>query len=230
MAASLRRLNEAANNTTNITRVIPGKSLTMIRVGGQEVPLYVGKKCRVCQSPYRFDIEKKLLAGVGQKTIAEQLPEENNYGDERITPKHISNHIHAQPSHCLPRVAALQLLVDARQQQLGRNAEDAVGFLADYYIAGNMMIQTYFERLMNGHELPSGGEVVSLIKLFADMDRETKGGLDTAAYNQLFMTMLDAVRELAPGAYERIVHRVTSNPIAQALEARARSIEATSSV
>lgn len=229
MARSFRQMSDMAAQSSNSTRVIPGKSIMTVRVGGQNVPIYIGKRCTVCQSPFRFEIEKLLLAGMGPATIADQLPEDNgNVGDARINRKHISNHVHASPSHCLPKVAALQMVVTSRQQQLGRNIEDAVGFLADYQVVGQMMLQNFFEQMMNGQAYVSETAAIQLIKMQADMDRQLAGGVDTAAYNDLFMVMLDAVRELAPGAYEQIVHRVVTNPIAASLEAKQKSIETTS--
>ena len=57
----------------------------------------------------------------------------------------------------------------------------------------------------------------SVMKMFADAEKEGRQAIDTTVYNQVLGVMIEVVRSVVPDHFEEIMHRVGNNPVVAAI-------------
>ena len=190
-------------------------------VANKQYRLKSSSRCTVCNSPHRTEIESFLLDARPLEWIARYI---NAYGvmvggPEEISSKAIGRHIDA--GHIPLRQAVVQGIIRQRSEEIGRNVEDGVESVLDHIVLGKTMMATYFRALTNEETLPTGGDIVQVMKFLAQIEAEAGGSVDAEVYAQVLQVMIHTIEEVVgEEAYRAIMIRTQNNPIVRAASAR----------
>ena len=211
-----------------ISSVTPrGLSIVNTPEGFRQVDIVVSHKCRVCRSPHRALIDQQLLYSRGYKAILRMLPPEALEGDEPITTASIKNHCNS--GHTTVRVRAANLAAEERAKEIGLSLEDTDATIVDFMTLGRAMMDRYYQHLQDGEVVPSGSEVVQVMRMFSALEAMGGGSVDSLAYLQALQVVLDAIRSVVPDRFDEIMARVRTSPVMQGIIAkRQEAIEAAS--
>lgn len=176
------------------------------------------QKCSVCNNKYIIQISELLTLGRGYKMILGALPDEVSDPESRwyLTTDMLRHHVRS--NHLPLRDVALQSIITDRMEALGRSIEEHNGIVTDHVVLGRLMMDRYFGHLArNPNWVPETAAVVTVMKMFADAEKEGRQSIDTAVYNQVLAVMVEVIRSVVPNQFEEIMHRVGNNPIVQAV-------------
>lgn len=212
---STRGSTARAGDSARVTRTI-GTYGTAGRNTSNIVGNY-SQKCSVCNSKYLQEIHELLLLGRGYKMILEAIPELND-PDSRwhLTPTMLRHHVRS--NHLPLREIAIQTIYSERMEALGKAIEDHTGIVTDQVVLGRLIMDRYLTHLVkNPNWVPETAAVVSVMKMFADAEKEGRQSIDTTVYNQVLGVLIEVVRSVVPDHFDEIMHRVGNNPVVLAI-------------
>lgn len=197
-----------------MTVVSTGRSVITYKIGGREYPLVTNRQCKVCMSPYRFDIEEHIVLGRVYKKIIEGLPEGHG-----LTTANVKNHYYN--GHLPMAVSATREIVERRAEQVGKRIEDATESLIDGLTLAETVVQKTFERIASGEIEPDLLDGMRAAKLLAQMGTYDQGGVDQHAIVEAFIIYHEAAQEhMTPEEFEAFGDALNSNPVLAALASR----------
>jgi hypothetical protein len=193
----------------------PSNSAVTYRVGGREYPLKTNRQCKVCMSPFRFDIEEALIGGRTYRKIVEALPE----GEHELVPENVKNHY--LNGHLPTAQSAHRQIIEARASRVGKAVDDSVEQLVDGVTLAQVVVQKSFEAIAEGRMAPDMKDALSAAKFLADLGEYDEGGTDMLAVSEAFMAYHDTAAELmTPEMFEAFGRMLASNPVLKALAAK----------
>lgn len=205
---------------------VPGASATvtrsavMYRLGGRTYPMRSEPKCKVCQSPYRVEIERSLIRSYGPTAVHRSLPVK---AQEQISVKNISDHAkaHLPVDHTI-RQAAIQ----ARAQELGTDFESAEGALVDHIVFARLGLQQVYERMADGEIKPSVQDGIAFAQMLLKVEEAAGGGLDEEMMARGFMVYMRAMRQVCtPAQIQQMSEIIQQDPIMKALLSMSERVE-----
>lgn len=192
-------------------------SLVTYRVGGREYPMKHAPGCKVCQSPYRFEIEEGLVTGRAYKKILDSLHEDEQSDD--LTVRNIRDHYYN--GHLPLEQAGIRTIVETRAAELGKSIETEVDSLIDGITLARTVVQKTFEALADNTiqvELKDG---LAAAKFLAEMGDYDEGGADMMAVTEAFMTYHEVAEEfMEPEQFAAFGKALATNPVLKALAAK----------
>lgn len=191
-----------------------GSSIITYRVGGREYPMKTVRQCKVCRSPYRFDIEQAIVSGRTYRKIIEHLPE-----DHELTAENVKNHY--LNGHLPMEVSVTREIVERRAQQVGKRIEDSAESLIDGMTLAQTVVQKTFEAIARGDQQPDIREGLAAAKLLAMLGEYDNGGMDVSAITEAFMVYHEHAQEfMSPEQFEKFGKALSNNPVLRALASR----------
>lgn len=195
--------------------VVGHNTSAVVRVGGRNYrPQKSVRNCRVCQSPYRFDVDEELTAGRVYRKIVEGLPEDANLSRDNIQRHFLNGHLSIES-------AVTRQIVETRAAELGKRIEDEVGSVIDGITLARTVVEKTFARIAAGEIEPDVREGLAAVKLLADYGEYDEGGTDMAAMTEAFMIYHDnAQAYMTPEQFEAFGQALERNPVLAALVAK----------
>lgn len=192
---------------------LPGSVITY-RVGGREYPLKTVRNCRVCMSPYRFDIEDSLIQGRTYRKIIESLPEGHDLSTRNVEDHYRREHLPLEQS-------VTRQIVESRAQQVGKSIEQAAESLVDGISLAQVVVQKTFEAIANGEIAPDVKDGMAAAKFLADLGEYDEGGTDMLAVSEAFMVYHEQAQQVMdPEQFRQFGQLLSSNPVLKALAAK----------
>lgn len=211
--------------STTVTR-----SAVMYRLGGRTYPMHSNPQCKVCQSPYRMEIERAFIRSYGPTTIHRSLPPDVQ---EKILVRNISDHCsrHLPVDHTIR-----QAVIEARARELGTDVESATGALADHIVFAKVGLQRVYERIVEGEVVPDVKDGIAFAQLLLRVEEQAGQGVDEEIMARGFMSYLKAMREVCtPEQIQQMSVLIREDPTMNALlnmseRAGSREIEVSATV
>lgn len=193
-------------------------SLVMVRVGGHDLPQRSEARCHTCQHPNRLEIETLLVQGYAYRKVAEQVSEASG---KPISWWSIRDHYKAE--HLPLNTAALRRLSENRTRELGAALDEAADQIVDHVVVAKAILQVGYQRLASGEAVPDVKETLAAAKLVKEIEEAAAGALDTQAWSDAFVQFFETARSvMSPEQYAEFGHRLATNPVLQAIEAKSQ--------
>lgn len=190
------------------------RSIITYRIGGREYPLKSVRNCKVCMSPYRFDIEEAIVAGRVYKKIVDSLPDGHDLTVENVK-KHYYN------DHMPLSVSATREIVERRAQQVGKRIEDSIESLIDGKTLLDTVVQKTFEAVAAGEIKPELADGIRAARILAALGEFDQSGLDQHAIIEAFMVYQEQAQSvMTPEQFEEFGNLLEESPVLKALAAR----------
>lgn len=199
---------------TGVSVVGAGQSVVTYRIGGREYPMKSQRNCRVCMSPYRFEVEKDLVAGRVYRRIVEGLPEDAELSVHSVQ-RHFLN------GHMPTEVSATRAIVENRAAELGKIIEDEVDSVIDGVTLARTVVEKTFQRIANGEIEPGVRDGLRAFKMLADYGEYDEGGADMMAITEAFMVYHENAQAfMTPEQFEAFGQALESSPVLKSLAAK----------
>lgn len=200
-----------------MTEVLPAISVhratPVYRMGGTMVPVISDPRCKVCNGPYRFDVDEYILVGTAFKKINDRLPEGVEYTTYCLR-GHWKNHMSLEQSEAVG-------IVHRRAQRVGKRIEDAEESLVDGISLLETVVQRTFEKIAKGQIEPTLRDGLAAAQVLAQLGEYDDSELDQQAYVEAFSVYQDEARRImGEDAFEAFGEALASNPVLAALTAR----------
>lgn len=193
----------------------PG-SLVMYRIAGRDYPMKVSNKCKVCNSPYRMQVEEEMVAGRGPSFILRGLPSDHN-----LTIHNIRRHFDG--GHLPSDVAVVRELIEARAKERGDAIESGQATLVDGVSFMRTVMTRAFERIAKG-ELKIGVEHGLAAAQALEALGYSDGDFDQQNYTEAVIRYFDiAQRRTSPEVFAAIMDDIKHDPVLKALAAKERA-------
>lgn len=191
-------------------------SAMMYEVGGKSYPMRVCVQCKVCNSPYRVQIEDALIAGYGYAAIARSLPE-----DARINARNIN--VHRRQGHLPLNLAVRTELIAERVREAGERIEEAAVSVVDQVLLARTVVQRTFERIAAGEIEPDISDGLAAAKLLVQVGQYDGSDIDREGMVQIIAAYMEAVSaEVDPLSLARIGARLRGHPVLEKMAERAQ--------
>lgn len=196
----------------------PSQSVVMYQLGGRLYPMRSEPRCNTCQSPYRLEIEKKILRGYGYTAVANSLPEDAGLSMSSIR-SHVRNG-HLPLDETVKRAA-----VEARALELGLDLEAHEQSLVDHIAFAKVGVQKAFERVINGDEDVTVSDGIALANLLVKVEQTAQGGVDSELMAQVFHAYMRAFVAVVTDErmQQQFARRLSQDPVMVALYERWQS-------
>lgn len=197
-----------------ITGRATGTALVMRRVGGTLVPEHTDPRCRVCNSPLRYEAEEHIVAGVSFKRINDRMPEGTPPFSDRSLRRHHKLHMSLEQSE-------MRGIVERRSERIGRRIEDAEEALVDGITLLEVAVQKGFEAIATGEAKVTIREAISAVKILADLGEYDQAEMDQQAYVEAFtIYQEEALKRLGPEEFQAFGESLERHPVLRALVSR----------
>jgi hypothetical protein len=195
--------------------------MVMVQVAGRAYPLRTEGTCGVCQSPYRFEIERALVLGESYGDIVESMASRNPLPPGRTTLKNHVNNMHMP----LPQTTQRRL-IEKRAADLGKDIEEGTENLLNYTSVNETIIKKGFERLQDGDIKPSMGDLLKALALQAQIETsQPSGSLDTEAWQAALMEYFNiARRTMPPELWAEFTRELARSPLLKALNSQQQAV------
>lgn len=191
-----------------------GRSIITYRIGGREYPLKTNRQCKVCMSPYRFDIEEAIVAGRVYKKIVDSLPEGHG-----LTIKNVQSHYYND--HMPLAVSTTREIVERRAQQVGKRIEDSIESLIDGMTLLDTVVQKTFEAVAAGEIKPELTDGIRAARILAALGEFDQSGLDQHAIVEAFTVYQEQAQSvMSPEQFAEFGRLLENSPVLRALAAR----------
>lgn len=189
-------------------------SVITYRVGGREYPMRVNRQCKVCTSPYRFEIERELVSGRTYRRIVESIPDDAELSAYNVKCHYLNGHLPLEQ-------AAARQIVENRAKQVGKHIEDGVEALVDGVALAEVVVQKTFEAIAKGELQVEVKDGMAAAKFLADLGQYDEGGADMAAITDAFIVYHEHAQEyMDPDQFEAFGRALNSNPVLKSLAAK----------
>lgn len=197
---------------------VPSQSVVMYQLGGRLYPMRSEPRCNTCQSPYRLEVEKKILRGYGYTAVANSLPDDAGLSVSSIR-THVRNG-HLPLDETVKRAA-----VEARAVELGLDLEGHEQSLVDHITFAKVGVQKAFERVMNGDEEITVSDGIALANLLLKVDQNIQGGVDSQLITEVFHAYMRAFMMVVTDErmQQQFARRLSSDPVMVSLYNRWQS-------
>jgi hypothetical protein len=197
------------------------QSMVMVQVGGRAYPLRSEPTCGVCQSPYRFEIERALVLGESYGAILESMADR-----QPVPPSRAVLIAHVKNMHMPLPQATQRKLIEKRAADLGKDIEEATESLLDYASVNETIIKKGFERLQDGDIRPSMGDLLKALTLQAQIEAATPSGhLDTEAWQAALMEYFKIARRMMPPElWAQFTGELARSPILKAINGQQQTV------
>lgn len=187
------------------------------RFGGREYPMKTVPRCRVCMSPYRFEIEEAIVQGRTYRKIAELTNDLDE--DQVLTARHVSEHYYN--GHMPLELSDTRQIIEARAERVGKRVEDSLESLVDGVTLLETVVQKTFEKIASGEAQPKVRDGLAAVKMLSDLGAFDGGAVDQQAYVEAFMVYQEeAEKIMGPEAFRAFGEALDRNPTLRALAAR----------
>jgi len=199
------------------------RSAVSYRLGGRTYPLRSEPKCKVCQSPYRLEIERSLIKSYGPTAVYRSLPPQ---AQSDLTVRNISDHARL---HLPVDQTIRQAAMEARARELGTTFEDAEGALVDHIVFAKVGLQRVYERMASGEIEPSVTDGIAFAQMLLKIDEKAGEGIDQEMMARGFMVYVRAMQQVCtPDQIQQMSAIIQSDPLMKSLLSmgqRAETIE-----
>lgn len=158
--------------------------------GPKPPPQVVDKRCQVCTSQYRKDMERLIVLSLSYSEIARYFEALG----ETITRKSLSNH-HAK--HMWVETAAIRSLIEDRAREALKDVEEHKGFLLEKRGLLEVMLQQGYHSIMSGNTQVEPKDLLAVVEKLERME----AAQEAVAVDELlkdFNDFADAVKALVP--------------------------------
>jgi len=190
-----------------------------VSLGGRKYAFTSHKKCKVCNCDLRFEIDEKLLLGRSYRSILRSLPEDyQEDGSSVITIDNLKNHA---KNHLPSDVAVSRAIIEQHAEDVGRAIDSAEGTLVDAYSVANEVMRLGFERIVMGEIKVGLDHTLVAAKMVSDMEDKAGQGVDTAAFGQMVVLLLQHVRNImSQEQFQLLSSSFKNDPLFASLEAQ----------
>src|ERR1035437_6549017 len=149
-------------------------------------PVITEPRCHVCQSDFRFWIERMLVKGLSYSSIARSLPEESV--DRKSISHHFSEHMRLED-------ASVRAQLEEEADLLQQNYEEGVRGAFTQRGALDVLIRKAFDDAMNNVTTVEPRDMIQMIKAYNEMDTNTGTTAREEAMTaiRIFMTAIQNV-------------------------------------
>ena len=191
------------------------------RLGGRTYPMKTAPQCKVCQSPERIDIERKLLHGYGPTAIWGGLSEQSQ---EQIKIRNIGDHSRA---HLPVDHIVRQAIIEARVRDLGGDMESATGTLVDQISFAKVGLQKVYERMVDGEIQPDVADGIAMAKFLHQVEVEAGGQeFDGEMMARGFMAYMRAMQQVcSPEQIRQMGQIIAADPIMSSMLRQGQTVE-----
>jgi hypothetical protein len=163
-------------------------------------PIVEDKRCLVCKSQYRKDMERLLVVGLSYSEIARYF---EALGEE-ITRKSLSNH---REKHMWVETAAIRGLIEEKARAAMLDVEEHKGFLTTKHGVLETLLQQGYRDILSGITKVEAKDMLAIIEKLQQMEREEK----SVAVDEMiaeFNAFADAVKAVcSPEQWKEIYRR-----------------------
>jgi hypothetical protein len=190
------------------------RSVITYRTGGRDYPLKTVRNCKVCKSPYRFDIEEHIIGGRTYKRIIDSLPEDHEVSADSVKRHYLNGHMPLEQS-------VHRQMVERRASQIGKSIDDAADSLIDGITLLESVVQRTFDRLASGEVKPELRDGVQAASLLAQLGEYDQQGVDQQAIVEAFIVYhQNAERFMTSDQFQKFGEALDKSPVLAALARR----------
>lgn len=190
-----------------------GQAVMMTRTGGRDYEAKIVANCRLCNSPYRTEVENALLKSYSYVSIERALPE-----DAKISWKNIRNHY--KNGHMPIEESMKRALIESDAQDRGLDVEAYEQALANHVTLAKLGVQKTMDRMMSGEIKPDISDGIAFARLLAQVESQagTDTGFDVTTLTAGFAVYMEAMSQVCTREQmDEIVGRINSNPVMASL-------------
>lgn len=162
------------------------------------VPTVIEKRCHVCTSQYRKDMEELIVKGLSYSEIARYFEAMG----ESVTRKNLSNH---HERHMWVEKAAYRKIIEQRAREAMIDVDEAQGFIMTKRALLEMMVHKGWERFLTGEAEIGAKELIAIIDKMERMEAEEKSVAVDEMMSE-FQAFADAVKLSVPEAMWKEIH------------------------
>ena len=163
---------------------------------------HIEPRCKVCQSPFRREIDACLAMGWSQAMVVSHFNRANGF--EFLTRSNVSRH---RSRHLTSRDAAVRKIIETRATQLRMDTEAIEGFILTRQATLDMIIQQGLESLRAGLSTSEPKDILAAVQMLEKMEQD----INSMAAEEMtiqYKAFADAVQEVVPAEYhEKIFER-----------------------
>lgn len=209
-------MSEDGGTTSSAVSVLgAGVSMVTYKVGGREYPMKTNRSCKVCMSPYRFEIEEAIVAGRAYQKIVDHLPDGHELNKRNVKDHFLNRHMPLE-------VSSTRAIIEQRAAAVGKSIEDSAEELVDGVSLAKVVVMKTFEAIADGTAIPGVRDGLRAMKLLSDLGEYDGGGdMDMVAMTEAFMIYHETAQAtMDVDQFERFQTMLENNPALKALEAR----------
>jgi hypothetical protein len=198
------------------------QSMVMVRIGGHDYPLRTVATCQVCQSPYRFEVERALVHGSGYTAVHTAFT-----GRTPEPPPVDAMIAHVSRGHLPLPLATSRIMLEQRARALGKDIEEGLENLVDHAVVNEEIIRKGYQRLQDGDIEPSMGDLLKAMEFQAKLDAATPSGdLTTEAWQEALMEYFEIARRMMPPEmWARFGQELAQSPILKAIASQQAAVQ-----
>lgn len=156
-------------------------------------------RCKICQCPFRREIDMALVTGWSQAGIVRHF--NVALGDDYLNRSNLSRH---KERHLSSRDAGVRNIVEERARAFGVDVENAQGFIMTRQATLDLIIQQGLEAMRAGITSSQPRDILEAVQILEKMEKEFQDVAMDEMMNQ-YKAFADAVQELVPeDLWERI--------------------------
>lgn len=184
----------------------------MYEVGGRLYPMQSHPTCNTCNSFYRPEIDRGLVAGRGYAAILRTLPEDHGISLQSIS-NHCKTHLPSDP-------AIRRAMLEARAESLGRSLDDEVSLVDPVGLLSDVVRVTY-EGIANGTLKPSLSNGLRAANTLIALQQFEGSSIDAElAADALAITMQELHKWFPSDEMQKFMAHLNAHPEVVALLAR----------
>lgn len=193
-----------------------GKKQTLVAAGSLPVLTdHNEPRCKVCQSPYRREIDMCLATGWSQRSVIDHfnalLAEDERYGPDYFSPNNMSTH---KNRHMTVRDIAVRKIMESRAKALGVDVENVEGMILTHEATLETIVQAGLEQLRNGLTSSEPKDVLAAIQMLKQIEADFTASAVDELTNQ-FKAFADAVEEIVTPEQGKEIFQRTQELLAQ---------------
>lgn len=213
IAASQRDERERRRARGIEDRSANGASLVEYRVGSRTYPYKTAPSCKVCNSPWRIEIEKYLASGRTAGWITRTLPEQAKLGYQNIRDHRLK--------HLPPELANTVALIEQRAEEKGLAIQHGQELMLDEISLARMVVQRVGERMATGDIEPTVAEGLAAGRWLSTVGPDGNAALDTQAITASLVRYFELARDtMTREQWPLFLERVRTDPVLAALSDR----------
>lgn len=149
-------------------------------------------RCKVCQSPFRREIDSALASGWSQAAVIKHY--NAALGEDYFTRGNMSRH---KARHLSVRDAAVRNIIEERARALSMDVDKVEGFILTRQATLDMIIQTGLEQLRQGITESAPKDIIAAIQMLEKMEQDFATNA-VEEMTQQYKAFADAVQEIVP--------------------------------